>query len=316
MKYSEIALKVLAAKECGIIKTNAQFWKEFSDIKKFENETFNEDRVNKVAKKLAEELDSVDEQEGIICAFDGEFPFINSKVKNKGDRPFLLFYKGNLSLLRDLNKNVAVIGLIDPDEDIIKRETKIVRRLVENDLVIVSGLAVGCDTIAHTTCLKNNGKTIAVLPSPVNKIFPAQNRELANEIVNKGGLLISEYYKDASSKYEVTNRLVSRDRLQAMFSKAIILIASYRKGEGDSGSRHAMEAAEKYQIERYVMYNKNTDEDNIKFGLNKDLVNENKVNILTPGSINNIKTLNNSNLTQTAEQKFTIEQQNIFQKYE
>ena len=85
-----------------------------------------------------------------------------------------------------------------------------------------------------------------------------------------------------------------------MFSKAIILIASYRKEEGDSGSRHAMEAARKYEIERYAMYNSKMDEDNKRFGLNKDLVNSigaNQVKILIPSSIDLIKSLVNPDLS-------------------
>jgi DNA processing protein len=211
-----------------------------------------------------------------------------------------LFYRGDLSLLSNLNKNVAVIGLIDPDEEIIKRETVIVKSLVKNDLVIVSGLAKGCDTIAHKTCLETNGKTIAILPSQLSKVHPAENRDVAEKIVKKGGLLISEYYKDAASKYEAINRFVERDRLQAMFSKAIILIASYRKGEGDSGSRHAMEVARKYGIERYAMYNSRIDENNMRFGLNKDLVSSkgvDQVKVLKPSSIGLIKSLENPNLS-------------------
>ncbi|MBM7583203.1 DNA processing protein [Caldicoprobacter guelmensis] len=299
MRYSEVALKVLAAKECGIIKTNAQFWKQYADREKFENEVANDERVIEMAERIRFDLELADEG-GIVCSFDKDFPYICSTVKNKGEKPFLLFYKGDLSLLQNLNSNVAVIGLVDPDEEIIRREKMIVEKLVENGLVVVSGLAKGCDTVAHKICLEKGGKTIAVLPSQVNKVFPAENRGLADEIVKKGGLLISEYYKDASSKYEMTNRLVSRDRLQAMFSKAVILIASYRKGEGDSGSRHAMEAAEKYGVERYVMFNKDRDEDNKKFGLNKDLLCENKAKILTHGSINEIKMIKNSSCGTTS----------------
>ena len=84
-----------------------------------------------------------------------------------------------------------------------------------------------------------------------------------------------------------------------MFSKAIILIASYRKGEGDSGSRHAMEAARKYEIDRYVMYNNKTDENNIQFALNKDLLfgkHETNVKVLQASSIQNIKLLKNKNI--------------------
>lgn len=304
MKYTHIALKVLAAKECGIIKTNAQFWGNFANREKFDKELANDDRVNKTSERISIELDSSGSEEGIICAYDDDFPIINPKVKNNGDKPYLLFYRGNLSLLRDLNNNVAVIGLTDPDEKIVKRETDIVKRLVKNDLVIVSGLAIGCDKIAHKTCLETNGETIAILPSQISKVYPAENREFAEEIVNKGGLLISEYYRDAASKNEAISRFIERDRLQAMFSKAIILIASYRKGEGDSGSRHAMEAARKYEIERFAMYYSNIDDGNKQFGLNKDLVSSkgvDQVEILIPSSIELIKSLKNPNLSSRAD---------------
>lgn len=300
MKYSEIALKVLAAKECGIIKSNAQFWGIFENRVKFEEEISKDNRLAKTLIRLSNEFDSVESEEGIICSYDKEFPVINYKVKNNSDKPYLLFYKGDLSLLSDLNKNVAVIGLVDPEDEIIKRESNVVKRLVENGIIVVSGLALGCDTIAHKTCLENNGKTIAILPSQISKIYPAKNRNLAEEIVNKGGLLLSEYYKDSTSKSEAINRFIERDRLQAMFSKAIILIASYRKDEGDSGSRHAMEAARKYGIERFVMYNSKTDENNKRFGLNRDLIYQtsDRVSILQSNSINYIKSIENSSLTE------------------
>lgn len=309
MKYSDIALRVLAAKECGIVTTNAQFWGNFADREKFNKEVLNDDRVIKKSEKISSNLDSTDIEGGIICAYDDDFPFINRKVKNNGDKPYLLFYRGDLSLLNDLNKNIAVIGLTDPDEEIIERETDIVRKLVKNDLVIVSGLAIGCDTIAHKTSLETNGKTIAILPTRIlpfrsGKVYPAENRDFAEEVVKKGGLLISEYYKDAASKYEAINRFIKRDRLQAMFSKAIILIASYRKGEGDSGSRHAMEAARKYEIERYAMYNSKMDENNKRFGLNKDFVNSkgaDQVKIWIPSSIDQIKSLVNPDLSSDAD---------------
>ena len=68
---------------------------------------------------------------------------------------------------------------------------------MENGLVIVSGLALGCDEMAHKACLESNGKTIAILLSKLGKIYPAKNRSLAREIVSRGRLLISEYYEDA-----------------------------------------------------------------------------------------------------------------------
>ncbi len=300
MKYSDITLKVLAAKECGIIKSNAQFWNDFNEIEKFETAISKDSNFENTIIKLRNELISSDNyEEGIISVYDESFPVINKKVKNKGDKPYLLFYKGNLELLDDLNNNIAVIGLIDPDKNIVKRESDVVEKLIDNDLVIVSGLAAGCDSIAHKLCLEMGGKTIAVLPSQLNKIYPAENKKLAEDIVQKGGLLISEYYKEPKTKFEAVNRFIQRDRLQAMFSKAIILVASYRKGEGDSGSRHAMDAARKYEIDRYVIYNNKTDENNSMFALNKDLLLDKKINsvkVLKSSSINEIKSLKNNDL--------------------
>ncbi|NGU53359.1 transporter [Clostridium perfringens] len=300
MKYSDITLKVLAAKECGIIKSNAQFWNDFDEIEKFEMAISKDSNFDNTIIKLRNELISSDNyEEGIISVYDESFPVINKKVKNKGDKPYLLFYKGNLELLDDLNNNIAVIGLIDPDKNIAKRESDVVEKLIDNDLVIVSGLAAGCDSIAHKLCLEMGGKTIAVLPSQLNKIYPAENKKLAEDIVQKGGLLISEYYKEPKTKFEAVNRFIQRDRLQAMFSKAIILVASYRKGEGDSGSRHAMNAARKYEIDRYVIYNNKTDENNSMFALNKDLLLDKKINsvkVLKSSSINEIKSLKNNDL--------------------
>ena len=289
--YSDIAIKVAAAKACGIIKSNAHFWENFSNIEMFEDLISYDQNVYDVIDDILKEIELSESEIGIVCYFDESFPAINSGVKSNSEKPYLLYYKGDISLLSDVNSNVAVIGLLNPDESILHRGEKVVRNLVNSNQVIVSGLAKGCDTLAHKVCLESGGKTIAVLPSQVNKIYPAENRSLATEIVSNGGLLISEYSSEPTSRNESIKRLVDRDRLQAMFAKAVVLIASYRKGEGDSGSRHAMEAAKRYGVERYVMYNQATDDDNIKFGMNKYYVqsgNMEYVKVLTENSINEI----------------------------
>lgn len=227
-----------------------------------------------------------DVADGFLSAFEFncDFPQIYPKVKKDGDKPYLLYYKGDISLLKNIQKNVAVIGLLNPDLNIMEREAVVVRKLVESGMNIVSGLAKGCDTIAHQACLEAHGKTIAILPSPLAQIFPAENRELAEEIVNNGGLLISEYYKKPATKFEATKRFIDRDRLQAMFSKAVFLAASYSEGKGDSGSRHAMSKAEEYSLFRTMLYNENSDKDNLQFGLNRSYY-EKGVKKLTPTTL-------------------------------
>lgn len=300
MKFTEIGLKILAAKECGLIKSNAEFWKLYREKERLIREILNDYRVINRAESLSERMKENSKDEGIVCFFDEEFPVINHNVRNDSEKPYLLFYKGDLSLLNDLNRNVSVIGHTDPEDNIINREREIVSKLVDKNLVIVSGLAKGCDTISHQRCIEMNGKTIAILPSQISKVIPAKNRELAKSIVDTGGLLISEYFKEANSRSESIKRFVERDRLQAMFSKAIILIASYRKGDGDSGSRHAMQSAKKYKIQRYVMYNSVTDENNIQFGLNRDYIKSietSRVNVISKKSIDLIDRLVDSNIS-------------------
>ena len=215
--------------------------------------------------------------DGIVAIGDETFPRYRGKVKNS-EQPIALFYRGDISLLKATNKNIAVIGLLNPDSDIEKIEQEVVSELVENGATIVSGLALGCDSIAHMQTLRSNGKTIAILPSPLSKILPAKNIELANEIVRKNGLLITEYYADAKSKMEFGGRYQERDRLQALFSDFIILSASYAKNDqgNDSGSRLAIKYALNYSISIAVIYDHLTDENNPKYDLNRQLIKEQK----------------------------------------
>ena len=292
MKYSDNALKIWAAKEKGIIKSNAQFWTGFYSLKEMERFDFGDILPSEIVGHFMQQY--TDGDEGVICVFDDEFPCINPKVKNS-DKPYLLFYKGDISLLQNLNKNIAVIGHTDPTDDVKNREIEALKQLVDENVVIVSGLAKGCDAIAHQFCVNTQNKTIAILPTQINKIYPASNRSLAKGIVSNGGLLLSEYYKEPEKKQEALGRYVERDRLQAMFSKAVVLIASYRKNDGDSGSRHAMEAAKNYGHARFALYNEKSDCDDLQFGLNKDYLAE-SVKILQKSTIDVIRALVNPNL--------------------
>ena len=267
MKYSAEALKVLAGRELGHYETKAQFWKLAPNPEQLNQLICEEAKTIEI--KMHALLQNLEQQgiTGMICAFDPEFPAYSESAPN-GERPSLLFYRGDISLLKK-GRRVAVIGETGPAADIENREKTIVNELLQKDVVIVSGLAKGCDRIAHACTLEAEGKTIAILPSTIGKIIPAENRKLAEEIVSKGGLLLTEYAREPASAYEQTSRYIERDHLQALFSKAVVMIASYRKGEGDSGSRHAMEAAWKYGGETFVMYDEKTDRGEISLGLNQ-----------------------------------------------
>ena len=283
MKYSTEALKILAAREEDLFHTCKQFWDQFPRVDDLNRKLPYE--LPELEARMQTKLKNMEEQglDGFICAFDPEFPRVSAKV-TKGAKPYLLFYKGDIALLK-ADAKVAVIGETDPTDEIKTREETLVRYLVDQGSVIVSGLAIGCDSISHRTCMEAGGKTVAILPSTIKKIIPAENRELAEKILETGGLLLTEYEKEPASSFEQTARYVDRDRLQAIFSNAVLLIASYRKGEGDSGSRHAMEAAQKYGIACFAMYKEQKDADDVHFGLNQDLINKKSVPVATKNAL-------------------------------
>ena len=149
---------------------------------------------------------------------------------------------------------------------------------MKQGVTIVSGLALGCDTIAHKTALENKGKTIAILPSSLNSIIPKENTDLAYQIVEQGGLLVSEYFESPKSRNEMINRFIVRDRLQALFSDAVLLTASFAiNNQGnDCGSRHAMGKAKDYGIKRVVIYNELKHKDISMYDLNRQILKEDK----------------------------------------
>lgn len=272
MKISPIALKIWAVQQAtNQIKSRASFHNTWKTADAFLAMMDDIPHIDEAVYSLSVVVDDMDWMDGAVCCFDEDFPVVNVNAPN-GDRPYLLFYKGDLSLLNDLNRNVAVIGYTTPTDEQIARESKIVEQLVYHNQHIVSGLAKGCDGIAHTICMDCGGKTIAILPSSLNSIFPAAHRDMAQRIVETGGLIITEYYDEPHSRHEAINRFVERDRLQALFAKAVILIASYEGRDGDSGSRHAMAKANKYGHMACVMYNAATDGTARDMKLNRSLL--------------------------------------------
>jgi DNA processing protein len=247
--------------------------------------------------------------DGFVALGDINFPQHRGNVKDSS-KPVFLYYKGNIELLSIENKNITVIGLLNPEGDIEERERKIVAELVKKGATIVSGLALGCDSISHQQALDSNGKTVAILPSPLNNIMPMRNKGLAFQIVEEGGLIVTEYGSDFKSPMELSSRYQERDRLQALFCDTIVLAASYASNSAerwklfgqklDSGARLAMGYANDYGIPRAVMYDENKDENNPMFDLNRDLIKEQQnITIIKQDNISEIinKLIHNKPIT-------------------
>jgi DNA processing protein len=111
-------------------------------------------------------------------------------------------------------------------------------KLAEQGVVIISGLALGVDAIAHQAALDAGGLTIAVLPGPVDKIYPATNTALGEEILVRGGALVSEYTSD---EYALKQNFIARNRLVAGLAQAVLITEAAEKSGSLHTARFALE---------------------------------------------------------------------------
>jgi DNA processing protein len=126
---------------------------------------------------------------------------------------------------------VAIVGSRGPSAYGKQVTAQLARELAEQGIVIISGLALGIDAIAHQATLEVDGLAIAVLPGPVDKIYPRTNRRLGEDILDKGGALVSEY---AEGEISFKQNFIARNRLVAGLAQAVLIPEAAEK----SGSLH------------------------------------------------------------------------------
>ena len=192
------------------------------------------------AEIVAESILARSERMGIhtVSRYDYDFPrMLLSTVGEDGKAsvPVLLYYKGDLSITS--LPALAVIGTREPDSYGLKAGHYYSEAFASIGVNIVSGLALGCDTQGHRGALDAGGVTTAFLAHGLDKVYPEENTDLAQEIVDKGGLLMSEY---PIGTWVNRYNLVARDRLQAGLSDATLVIQTGIKG----GTMHAVRATQ------------------------------------------------------------------------
>lgn len=150
-----------------------------------------------------------------------------SRLKNIIDFPLVLYSKGNTKLLNEKN-TIAIIGTRNNSVYGKNTTLKLSYQIARKNYCVVSGLAKGIDSYAHKGALIAKGKTIAVLGSGINYIYPKENRRLYKEIIEKEGLIISEYplyTKPIPEYFPKRNRLIS-----GISDKILITEASKKSG--------------------------------------------------------------------------------------
>ena len=141
-----------------------------------------------------------------ITYWDDAYPAV---LRNIYDPPLVIYVLGDISLADE--KAIAVVGTRIPTQYGKHVAAQLTEALAQSGITVVSGLARGIDTIAHKTTVQNNGRTIAVLGSGVDVIYPSENKKLSEDILQNGAL-ISEFpigtFPDAPN-FPKRNRIIS-----------------------------------------------------------------------------------------------------------
>lgn len=142
----------------------------------------------------------------VLSIFDPDYP---PRLKEIFNAPPLLYVKGEIS--REDDQSIGMVGTRSPSIYGKELAARIVPELVSNGLTVVSGMARGIDSIAHSAALQAGGRTIAVLGSGIDVIYPAENRRLYERIVDQGAV-VTEYplgTKPDAFNFPARNRIIS-----------------------------------------------------------------------------------------------------------
>ena len=153
--------------------------------------------------------------------------------------PPLLYYQGQVNLLENKGNTpmVGIVGTRYPTDHGRRWTRKIAIALVKHGFTVVSGMAAGIDGIAHQACLENGGRTIAVLGTGVDMVYPSHHRQLHRDL-QKRGLIISEYPSGTPGD---RRHFPARNRIIAGLSRAVLVMEAPEKSGALITARYANE---------------------------------------------------------------------------
>lgn len=150
--------------------------------------------------------------------------------------PVTLYYCGTLPKSRV--PTVAIVGTRKPTAYGKEVTHRLAYDLAQRGIIIVSGLALGVDGLAHQAALEAGGTTLAVLPCGLPKIYPARHRDLATSIVAKGGALITEHDSDQEFSYQ--SNFLERNRIVAGLADAVLITEAAARSGTLNTAAHAL----------------------------------------------------------------------------
>jgi len=157
----------------------------------------------------------------MINIFDKNYP---TKLKNIYDPPIVLYIKGNEEILNDFSIGIIGCRICTKYGETVSK--KLAAELQKYKVNIISGLARGIDSYAHIGCLESKGRTIAVVGTGLDIVYPKENETLANQIIETDGVIISEYI--VGTKPEKEN-FPKRNRIISGLSDGIVVVEAKEK---------------------------------------------------------------------------------------
>lgn len=152
------------------------------------------------------------------------------------DPPKKLFMRGKLPEKRV--KTVAIVGTRKPSAYGREIATKIASECAKNGIVVVSGLALGIDSIAHRAAIDSGGKTIAILANGVDKIYPRSHEDLGQKILQTNGAILSEYPNNTPAR---PWQFLARNRIVSGLADAVVIIEAASRSGTLSTANHALD---------------------------------------------------------------------------
>jgi len=193
-----------------------------------------------------------------------EYP---QRLKHFDSSPLVLYARGNMNLNHP--KTVAIIGTRKPTEQGKINCEKLIKGLQHYDVQIISGLAFGIDTCAHTQSVKLGMETIGVMGHGLDRMYPSSNKKLAAQMIENGGVL-TEFPTETNPDRE---NFPMRNRIIASMSDVIVVVESKKRG----GSIITAEFANAYNKDVFAIPGRITDE--VSEGCNR-LIKQHKAHLL------------------------------------
>ncbi|MDA8370167.1 MAG: DNA-protecting protein DprA [Nocardiopsaceae bacterium] len=181
----------------------------------------------------------------VFCFLDEQYP---ARLRDIHEMPPIVFTRGRI---RPDRRAIAVVGSRKASEYGLKMAYSIAAHLASRDVTVVSGLAAGVDTAAHTAALDTGGRTVAVIGTGINRAYPRQNQEL-QEAITEHGMVISQFLPDAPPTRQ---SFPMRNAMMSGYAAATIVVEAGEHSGARIQARYALQHGRPLIFPRELLVN-------------------------------------------------------------